>query len=188
MMSNATELMRRALESLHGCDDLDMRRKIIFDIHTYLTAEPEAKPYTQSLYPELTPRADQNPVAWMYVGKSIDTIVTRFKATDLMSGVLEIPLYPYPAEISDPVAYLWCFDTGLTTHRIEMHRPPTKDEMEDGFVSFPLYTRPEPARKPMSEEEIKAEAQSEKFNRCDAIVFAVGVRFAEKHHGIGGDE
>ena len=51
------------------------------------------------------------------------------------------------------------------------------------------YLDSEPAAsKPMTEQEIKAEAQSEKFNRCDAIVFAVGVRFAEKHHGIGGGD
>jgi len=52
----------------------------------------------------------------------------------------------------------------------------------------PLHETKPAARKPMTEQEIKAEAQSEKFNRCDAIVFAVGIRFAEKHHGIGGDD
>jgi hypothetical protein len=57
-----------------------------------------------------------------------------------------------------------------------------------GENNIPLYTRPSQSRKPMTEEEIKAEAQSEKFNRCDAIVFAAGIRFAEKHHGIGGDD
>jgi hypothetical protein len=183
MMSNATELLRRALDRIDWVYPSDIALKD--EIRAFLAAEPEAEPYTQSLYPELTPRADQNPVAWMYVGKSIDTIVTRFKATDLMSGVLEIPLYPYPAEISDPVAYLWCFDTGLTTHRIEMHRPPTKDEMEDGFVSFPLYTRPEPARTPMTEEEMRK--GSGEWAHLHNI-FEEGVRFAEKHHEIGGGD
>jgi len=46
----------------------------------------------------------------------------------------------------------------------------------------PLYTRPEPARKPMSEEEIDEELETNEYY-C-AKSFADGVRFAEKHHGI----
>jgi hypothetical protein len=49
--------------------------------------------------------------------------------------------------------------------------------------TIPLYTRPSPARKPLSEEEI--------MQAIDALgfvgrlrYFVEGVRFAEKHHGI----
>jgi len=48
-------------------------------------------------------------------------------------------------------------------------------------------TRPEPSRKPISEKEINRELPFE----CSGIYFdgfRAGVRFAEKHHGIGGDD
>ena len=54
----------------------------------------------------------------------------------------------------------------------------------------PLYLhppRPEPARKPMTEEEINRELPFE----CSGIYFdgfRDGIDFAEKHHGIGGDD
>jgi len=47
--------------------------------------------------------------------------------------------------------------------------------------------RPEPARKPMTEEEINRELPFE----CSGIYFdgfRDGIDFAEKHHGIGGDD
>ena len=50
---------------------------------------------------------------------------------------------------------------------------------------IPLYTRPEPSRKPMTDEEIATEWA----NNCACCheSFAAGIRFAEKHHGIGED-
>ena len=54
-------------------------------------------------------------------------------------------------------------------------------KQRDDFV--PLYTRPEPARKPMTEEEINRELPFE----CSGIYFdgfKDGVRWAEKTHGI----
>ena len=55
----------------------------------------------------------------------------------------------------------------------------------EGMSLKPLYlhpSRPEPARKPMTEEEIKMALLIRGFP-YDA--FRAGIRFAEKHHGIG---
>jgi len=47
---------------------------------------------------------------------------------------------------------------------------------------------PSPSRKPMMEEEIKAEIKRRGYDLYDGAVFLYGIRFAEKHHGIGGDD
>jgi dTDP-4-dehydrorhamnose reductase len=47
-----------------------------------------------------------------------------------------------------------------------------------------LYARPEPVRKPMTEEYINAVAKAKGLNRLEAHFFLEGIRFAEKHHGI----
>lgn len=52
--------------------------------------------------------------------------------------------------------------------------------------TIPLYTRPEPARKPMTEMEIAKGFLPEPTTGMKR--FRAGVRFAEKHHGIGGDK
>ena len=53
-----------------------------------------------------------------------------------------------------------------------------------------LYTRPEPARKPMTDEEMEKQYEIDKeyFGESVMRAFYNGVRFAEKHHGIGGDD
>jgi hypothetical protein len=57
-------------------------------------------------------------------------------------------------------------------------------KQRDDFI--PLYTRPEPARKPMTEEEA---IELCPFTREEFKAgFLTGVRFAEKHHGIGESE
>ena len=48
-----------------------------------------------------------------------------------------------------------------------------------------LYTRPEPARKPMTDREIMEQAKAMGFDDISTMDFAIGVRYAEKHHGIG---
>lgn len=54
---------------------------------------------------------------------------------------------------------------------------------------FPIYGPPEPAiRKPMTEREIMEQAKVDGFNAIDTAVFAIGVRWAERMHGIGGDD
>jgi len=54
--------------------------------------------------------------------------------------------------------------------------------------TIPLYTRPEPSKKPMTEREIMDLAKSFGFDDISTMDFAIGFRFAEKHHGIGGDD
>ena len=77
-------------------------------------------------------------------------------------------------------------------HRIADARNPV---VQSGYVCVDCHAlfqaadhqspRPEPARKPMTEEEIKMALLIRGFP-YDA--FRAGVRFAEKHHGIGGDD
>ena len=59
----------------------------------------------------------------------------------------------------------------------------------DGFE--PLYTRPSPARKPMTEEEIEETCDTREFDQIQGGMreaFYFGVRWAEKMHGIGEEE
>lgn len=53
-----------------------------------------------------------------------------------------------------------------------------------------LGARPEPARKPMTDEEMEKQYEIDKeyFGESVMRAFYNGVRFAEKHHGIGGDD
>jgi len=50
------------------------------------------------------------------------------------------------------------------------------------------YPKPSPSRKPMTEREIMEQAKVDGFNAIDTAVFAIGVRWAERMHGIGGDD
>ena len=51
-------------------------------------------------------------------------------------------------------------------------------------------TKPEPARKPMTDEEMEKQYEIDKeyFGESVMRAFYNGVRFAEKHHEIGGDD
>lgn len=57
-----------------------------------------------------------------------------------------------------------------------------KDIPENGT---PLYTRPEPSRKPLTDDEIEKGMDVNALSHFEACAFASGIRFAEKHHGIG---
>jgi hypothetical protein len=55
-----------------------------------------------------------------------------------------------------------------------------------GNKDIPLYTRPEPAKKPMNGDELL-----EGFDaaECSGLrSFTEGVRYAEEYHGIGGGD
>jgi hypothetical protein len=60
----------------------------------------------------------------------------------------------------------------------------------NGSMSAPLYTRPLPARKPMTSEEMvkQYEIDKEYFGESVMRAFYNGIRFAEKHHGIERDD
>lgn len=54
-----------------------------------------------------------------------------------------------------------------------------------------LLTRTENAlkqKKPMTEREIMEQARVDEFNAIDTAVFAIGVRWAERMHGIGEED
>jgi hypothetical protein len=60
------------------------------------------------------------------------------------------------------------------------------DEINFGEI-IPLYTRPEPTRKPLTDDDmwrvyIKAIEDDHRISGCG--LFILGVRFAEKHHGL----
>ena len=57
-----------------------------------------------------------------------------------------------------------------------------------GNKDIPLYTRPEPARKPMTKEEIDSKFELDGSMFSSYTAFKQGVRWAEKQHGIGGDD
>jgi hypothetical protein len=68
-----------------------------------------------------------------------------------------------------------------------------KDAGTKGDFTIPLYLHPpkpaEPARKPMTSEEMmkQYEIDKEYFGESVMRAFYNGIRFAEKHHGIGTD-
>ena len=151
-MSNATELLRRALEHLdlaykHG-KDLDK------DIRAFLAAEPEAEPVTDNL------------------------LVKMFEA--LEAGLSIRPNSVFHDLIEKHLSDSKTYHIGwVNKERNLLSWDKVYEDME------PLYTRHEPARKPMTEREIMDLAKSFGFDDISTIDFAIGVRYAEKHHGIG---
>jgi len=78
-------------------------------------------------------------------------------------------------ESDKPVAWITPDGEGF-----RMRFEPPVNDVPLGWT--PLYTRPEPARKPMTEEEIRELCP---FTRQEFVTgFNSGVRFAEKHHNI----
>jgi hypothetical protein len=136
-MSNATELLRRALDCLlyaNGADPISVSK----EIRAFLAAEPEAEP---------------EPVAWARKWYLDGEIPQKEKNE---RGRMA---WPYKFKFL-PVSCHKCCEDDIS-----------------------LYTKPEPSRKPMTEEEIKEICP---FSREPMkIGFNSGVRFAEKHHGIG---
>ena len=157
-MSTATELLRRTI------DDLELQvGRAIDEIRAYLAAEPEAEP-----------------VAWLIPGS-----VTLDASLAKANGSMSAPLYLHPPKPeAEPACWVVESVSGWSTRSDE---PP--DSVKATCNCYPLYfypPRPEPARKPMTEEEIDEELETNEYY-C-AKSFADGVRWAEKHHGIGGDD
>jgi len=92
-------------------------------------------------------------------------------------------------DADEPVAYLFDADSYCD-------HAPIKDELVQSLPKGmlrqkiknvrPLYTRPSPSRKPMTEEEIDSGFRYGDVGYMNG--FFEGVRFAERHHGIGGDD
>jgi hypothetical protein len=180
-MSNATELLRRALDFLDFVDitNLDEAKTEILaadlrrEIRTFLDAEPEVEPRAW-----LMTRDDLESVALEFSKEQVETYWTNidFKIE---------PLYTRPEPEAEPVA--WTNQDELNTLGTDVTCYMYSEPMA-GENNIPLYTISKPTRKPMTEEEI-----ADEFGTLIRIlrngtyfiegVFA-GVRFAEKHHGI----
>lgn len=93
-------------------------------------------------------------------------------------------------DAEEPVA--WMFETARGRHYAKTKKDSVHQaRLYGNYLSKPLYLhppRPEPARKPMTEREIMEQAKVDEFNAIDTAVFAIGVRWAERMHGIGGDD
>lgn len=90
---------------------------------------------------------------------------------------------PKPESEQQPEA--WIVVNKETGYRTQVsHFPDSYDK--NTFEVIPLYTSP-PTREPLSDEEIDKGYQESDGNYYD-LAFRDGVRFAEKHNGIGGVE
>jgi hypothetical protein len=87
---------------------------------------------------------------------------------------------------AEPVA--WIIETemmdGSLSKRVSMDRKRHKEHHDSLSPIIPLYTRPEPARKPMTDREIMEQAKAMGFDDLNTIDFAIGVRYAEKRLGV----
>ena len=83
----------------------------------------------------------------------------------------------------NPIA--WILHNKLTGYRTQVAFYPG-DSHEDNIDVIPLYTAP-PKREPLSDKEITKNTPK-LIHIGERLAFHAGVRFAEKHHGIGGGE
>jgi len=94
---------------------------------------------------------------------------------------------PRPEPEAEPVAWIHCQGEDYE----ELHTwSLTPECVSVGWTQYPLYRhppKPEPARKPMTDEEMEKQYEIDKeyFGESVMRAFYNGVRFAEKHHGIG---
>jgi len=157
-MSNATELLRRAYEALDRFAIYDDLRDSIED---FLAVETEAEP-----------------VAWVKITECGD----RRLSLECMDKHYK-PLYTRPESEAEPVAYIY---KGFGVRSLNFITDDLKPHLHGEEISL-LYLhppRPEPARKPMTEEEMRK--GSGEWAHLHNI-FEEGIRFAEKHHGIDGN-
>lgn len=169
-MSNANELLSRALEAYDHKEEPYFERlhQAFEEIRAFLAAEPEAEPRTSRIE--------------VIYGVIRDCREER--RSDLEIARRVVLLYgPPPNDAAEkeaePVGYVYTDNgTKLKHGAIDDHL------LENGT---PLYTRPEPARKPMTlKERSEGYMELEKSIVLDAhlMSFLGGISAAEKHHGI----
>lgn len=208
MMSTATELLRRALDLWDDevePDYLASMNVLIEEIRAYLAAEPEAEPVAWRDHVEARIRGWRRSQMNSDGDRlSISDLMNPEEIDDLVDYVCDEFTRPEPkviAEIAtatfnpkmqdprrepeenDPVAWVEVKDTyegPYEFHGLEL-LPPGKRY---------LYTKPSPSRKPMTEEKMTEELHRnlDDWSVDFASGFLTGIRFAEKHHGIGGDD
>jgi len=159
-MSTATELLREALESL---EEMDASLESEFGTPFSMWRSPLI---IKDIRAFLTAESEAEPFGRLEADLSPPSGKGPFtNVDDLMKALREDD-----EKKAEPVA---CVNTPLSMVYPEYNRRV-------------LGARPEPAiREPMTEEEIKMALLIRGFP-YDA--FRAGVRFAEKHHGIGGDD
>jgi len=162
--------------------------------------EPKQRDDFIPLYTRPEPETEE-PVAWGQpdaCGNIVETITpddkTHTKAPKGWADIYSVPLYTRPEPESEPAL--------LTKEELEsimldwMNTP--KSRNHELYVAVQkavlkknlIHTRPEPSRKPMTEEEIKDLYDQAGHHDFDMVVRSV-VEFAraiEKQHGIGGDD
>jgi len=156
-MSTATELLRRALEALDTVNSVSIGKSLLREqIQDFLAAEPEAE---CSDHPDAPHGFDRN--------------------ASHNSGRYVCTCEGWEPE-AEPVAFIQ--PNHLEKARTAPFLCLVGPEHRDDFL--PLYTTPEPARKPMTEEEIAKGFYGRPWPESTAEAFTSGVRFAEKHLGI----
>jgi hypothetical protein len=81
--------------------------------------------------------------------------------------------------VTDAPKILWYDDQDCSAGPVQFG----DDEIK--YVRADLVDVTEPARKPMTDEEIEKGMDVNALSHFEACAFASGVRFAEKHHEIG---
>lgn len=208
-MSTATELLRRALKDLEeGLRPID-KDILIEEIRTFLAVEPEAEPVAWTNETELNSfignwgalmwknpdkgdiplyRHQLNPQqARKPLPKKIDPILRSARGVKYSPNYVAgwnncIDAMNDGAEARKPVA--WPI-SGEIAQRIA-EKQCVSYEVVQLIAREILYTRPEPARKPMTDKEIDVGFNPYRMRwLADDQYFVAGVRWAEKHHGIG---
>jgi hypothetical protein len=194
-MSNATDLLRRALDCIdwHCPQVTELREKI----RTYLS----------------NPSDDaEEPVAWMRE----DGVIGNYNPSDYGYGTKVFPLYLHPPKPAEPEAEYDLSQVIPLTHRkakgiikdrgyhvtgFVLSRPDGDKSIVDmsavrwltGKEFFEMMHPPvvsptaEPAaRKPMTEMEVGEEIlrNADEWSKNFANGFVFGIRYAEKHHDI----
>jgi hypothetical protein len=182
-MSNPVELLRRALDYI----DRNYNRGLQLheEIRAFLDAEPEAEPDT---WQDLTDEEidDCKPVggiAPLNDGYKVDGLWMYDFADAVQEAVQEKNSPPKPEQEAEPVAWGYKDRSGEISACIS--RQSAEDAGTQGDYKIPLYTRPEPKRKPMTEEEITDEFGIPRSGAYFIEGVFAGVRFAEKYHKIG---
>ena len=209
-MSNATELLRRALEAYDHKEEPYFERlhHAFEDIRAYLAAEPEVEPFADSIpkgvlkwNPEAEPtkieiEAERQDIDWQSNEGAVylfaGWLTTRDKviscgrtenAAPMAEAIKEYKAewpkrFTKPAEKEAEPVFI------RPDHLALARKSPFLCQVGPVQVAdfIPIYTRPEPARKPMTEEELE-----NLFKECHGN-FEKVVQAIEKHHGIGGDD
>ena len=185
-MRTATELLRRAREARDKCDPNDVN-DCMEKIRTFLS----------------TPSDDaEEPVAWRlpYIPQpgtffvTLDPVLAEaFEADEKIKAE---PLYLHPPKPAEPEAEPVGYAVKMIPRGLHFVGFVGKEETDEEIEEYgpdqivPLYTRPSPTRKPMTDEEMEKQYEIDKeyFGESVMRAFYNGVRFAEKHHGISGED